>query len=146
VLFVADVNFDTMCASLGNLRTHLGKKWALIDESLFNFLWVTDFPLFQYDADAKRYVACHHPFTSPSPQDEEKLMRGEDLGNLRAAAYDLVLNGFEVAGGSIRIFRQEVQQAMFRAMKCSRSSAFLWKPCSMALLLMAGLPSVWIVL
>jgi aspartyl-tRNA synthetase len=116
VLFVADVNFDTMCASLGNLRTHLGKKLALIDESLFNFLWVTDFPLFQYDADAKRYVACHHPFTSPSPQDEEKLMRGEDLGNLRAAAYDLVLNGFEVAGGSIRIFRQEVQQAMFRAM------------------------------
>lgn len=116
VLLVADTSFDTMCAALGNIRTHLGKTLELIDESLFNFLWVTDFPLLQYDADAKRYAACHHPFTSPSPADEKKLLEGQDLANLRAAAYDLVLNGFEVAGGSIRIFRQEVQQAMFRAM------------------------------
>ena len=116
VLMVADTSFDGMCAALGNLRTHLGKKLGLIDESLYNFLWVTDFPLLQYDADAKRYVACHHPFTSPIPEDEKKLLAGEDLAHLKAAAYDLVLNGYEVAGGSIRIFRQEVQSAMFRAL------------------------------
>lgn len=116
VLLVADTNYDTMCASLGGLRNHLGKLLGLIDESLYNFLWVTDFPLLQYDPDSKRYVACHHPFTSPTPADENKLISGQDLAQLRAAAYDLVLNGFEVAGGSIRIFRQEVQQAMFRAL------------------------------
>lgn len=123
VLLVADTNYDTMCAALGSLRNHLGKQLELIDESLFNFLWVTDFPLLQYDAEAKRYGACHHPFTSPSPQDEEKLLAGEDLGNIRAAAYDLVLNGFEVAGGSIRIFRQEVQKAMFKALGFSEAEA-----------------------
>jgi aspartyl-tRNA synthetase len=116
VLFVADTSFDGMCAALGNLRSHLGKILGLIDESLYNFLWVTDFPLLQYDPDSKRYVACHHPFTSPTPEDEKKLLAGQDLAHLRAAAYDLVLNGYEVAGGSIRIFRQEVQQAMFRAL------------------------------
>jgi len=116
LLIVADTTFDGMCAALGNLRTHLGKKLGLIDGSLFNFLWVTDFPLLQYDPDAKRYGACHHPFTSPTPEDEKKLLAGEDLAHLKAAAYDLVLNGYEVAGGSIRIFRQEVQQAMFRAL------------------------------
>ncbi|MGZ3684778.1 MAG: aspartate--tRNA ligase [Bdellovibrionota bacterium] len=116
LLLVADTSFDGMCAALGNLRTHLAKKLGLIDESLYNFLWVTDFPLLQYDPDSKRYVACHHPFTSPTPEDEKKLLAGEDLAHLRAAAYDLVLNGYEVAGGSIRIFRQEVQSAMFRAL------------------------------
>ena len=116
LLLVADTNHDIVYASLGALRLHLGKKLNLIDESLFNFLWVTDFPLLQYDADNKRYAACHHPFTSPSPADEEKLMKGENLGDLKAAAYDCVLNGYEIAGGSIRIFRQDVQQAMFRAL------------------------------
>jgi aspartyl-tRNA synthetase len=116
LLLVADASYDAMCAALGNLRNHLGKKLGLIDDSLYNFLWVTDFPLLQYDPDSKRYVACHHPFTSPTPEDEKKLLAGQDLAHLRAAAYDLVLNGYEVAGGSIRIFRQEVQQAMFRAL------------------------------
>jgi aspartyl-tRNA synthetase len=116
LLLVADTNYDTVCGSLGALRCHLGRKLSLIDHSLFNFLWVTDFPLLQYDAEAKRFAACHHPFTSPIPADEKKLLAGEDLANLKAAAYDLVLNGYEVAGGSIRIFRQEVQQAMFKAM------------------------------
>ncbi|RZA04683.1 MAG: aspartate--tRNA ligase [Proteobacteria bacterium] len=116
LLIVADTTYNNMCGSLGALRNHLGKKLELIDASLYNFLWVTDFPLLEYDADNKRYGACHHPFTSPSPADEAKLLAGEDLGNLRAAAYDLVLNGFEVAGGSIRIFRNEVQKAMFRAL------------------------------
>jgi aspartyl-tRNA synthetase len=123
VLFVADTNFDTMCAALGNLRTNLGKRLGLIDESLFNFIWVTDFPLLQYDPDGKRFVACHHPFTSPTPEDEAKLLAGEDLAKINAAAYDLVLNGFEVAGGSIRIFRNEVQKAMFRALGFSDAEA-----------------------
>ncbi|MGZ3694744.1 MAG: aspartate--tRNA ligase [Bdellovibrionota bacterium] len=123
LLLVADTNYDTMCAALGNLRTHLGKKLGLIDESLFNFIWVTDFPLLQYDPEGKRYVACHHPFTSPTPEDEKKLLAGEDLAKLNAAAYDLVLNGYEVAGGSIRIFRNEVQKAMFRALGFSEEEA-----------------------
>lgn len=123
LLFVADTNFDTMCAALGNLRTHLAKKLGLIDESLFNFIWVTDFPLLQYDPEGKRFVACHHPFTSPTPEDEHKLLAGEDLAKINAAAYDLVLNGFEVAGGSIRIFRNEVQKAMFRALGFSEAEA-----------------------
>lgn len=123
VLFVADTNYDLVCSVLGALRNHLAQKLELIDQSLFNFLWVTDFPLLQYDADAKRYAACHHPFTSPTPADEAKLMAGEDLANLQAAAYDLVLNGFEVAGGSIRIFRQEVQRAMFQALGFSEAEA-----------------------
>jgi aspartyl-tRNA synthetase len=123
VLLVADTSFDTVCAALGALRNHLGRKLDLIDESLYNFLWVTDFPLLQYDPDGKRYVACHHPFTSPTPADEAKLLAGEDLAHLKAAAYDLVLNGYEVAGGSIRIFRQEVQRAMFRALGFSDEEA-----------------------
>ncbi len=116
VLLVADANKNTVWAALGNLRNHLGRQLNLIDDSLYNFLWVTDFPLLEYDPEAKRWGACHHPFTSPAPEDEEKFLRGEDLGNIKAAAYDCVLNGYEVGGGSIRIFRQEVQQAMFRAL------------------------------
>jgi aspartyl-tRNA synthetase len=123
LLLVADTNFDVMCASLGSLRSHLGNKLGLVDHSLFNFLWVTDFPLLQYDPEGKRYVACHHPFTSPTPEDEAKLLAGEDLANIKAAAYDLVLNGYEVAGGSIRIFRQEVQKAMFKALGFSEEEA-----------------------
>lgn len=123
VLMVADTNYDTVCASLGTLRIHLANKLQLVDHSLYNFLWVTDFPLLQYDADAKRWAACHHPFTSPTPEDESKLLEGKDLGSIKAAAYDLVLNGYEVAGGSIRIFRQEVQQAMFRALGFSPEEA-----------------------
>ncbi|NUM88678.1 MAG: aspartate--tRNA ligase [Bdellovibrionales bacterium] len=116
VLLVADANRGTVWAALGNLRNHLARQLGLIDDSLYNFLWVTDFPLLEYDPEAKRWAACHHPFTSPSPEDEEKFLRGDDLGSVKAAAYDCVLNGYEVGGGSIRIFRQEVQQAMFRAL------------------------------
>jgi aspartyl-tRNA synthetase len=123
LLLVADTSFGVACAALGALRGHLGKKLELIDPSLYNFLWVTDFPLLEYDADGKRYVACHHPFTSPTPGDEARLLAGEGLAEIKAAAYDLVLNGFEVAGGSIRIFRQEVQTAMFKALGFSEDEA-----------------------
>jgi aspartyl-tRNA synthetase len=96
------------------LRVHLARKLGLIDEDKFNFLWVTDFPLFEYDEEEKRYVACHHPFTSPAPGHLE-LMR-DDPARARARAYDMVLNGNEVGGGSIRIHSGDVQRRMFEAL------------------------------
>lgn len=101
-------------AALGNLRVHLARKLGLIDEDKFNFLWVTDFPLFEYDEEEKRYVACHHPFTQPAPGDIEKMTT--DPGHTMARAYDMVLNGNEVGGGSIRIHQADEQMAMFEAL------------------------------
>ncbi|WP_300800652.1 aspartate--tRNA ligase [uncultured Desulfovibrio sp.] len=101
-------------AALGNLRVHLGNQLGLIPENTFNFLWVTDFPLFEYDEEEKRYVACHHPFTSPAPGHLELMTT--DPAHTRARAYDMVLNGNEVGGGSIRIHSAEVQRRMFAAL------------------------------
>ena len=101
-------------AALGNLRVHLGNQLGLIPENTFNFLWVTDFPLFEYDEEEKRYVACHHPFTSPAPGHLE--LMATDPAHTRARAYDMVLNGNEVGGGSIRIHSAEVQRRMFAAL------------------------------
>lgn len=117
ILLVADTSFDVVCAALGNLRTHLGRTRNLIDQSAFNFLWVTEFPLLEYSAEDKRWIAKHHPFTSPAEKDLDSMLKGERLGELKAAAYDLVLNGYEVAGGSLRIHRQDIQQAMFRVLQ-----------------------------
>lgn len=108
-------------AALGNLRVHLAGRLGLIPENSFNFLWVTDFPLFEYDTEEKRYVACHHPFTAPAPGHLE-LMR-EDPAKARARAYDMVLNGNEVGGGSIRIHTGEVQRRMFAALGFSAAQA-----------------------
>ncbi len=108
-------------AALGNLRVHLGNYLKLIPENTFNFLWVTDFPLYEYDADEKRYVACHHPFTSPALGHME-LMQNEP-GKAKARAYDMVLNGSEVGGGSIRIHAGEVQRDMFKALGFSEEEA-----------------------
>ncbi len=99
---------------MGALRLHVADELDLIPEGAdgpWRFLWVTDFPLLDYDAEAGRYHAMHHPFTSPKPEDAEKL--DSDPGAVRARAYDLVLNGSEIGGGSIRIHRREVQQRMF---------------------------------
>lgn len=101
-------------AALGNLRVHLANHLKLIPENSFNFLWVTDFPLYEYDEEAKRYVACHHPFTSPAPGHMELMVT--DPAKARARAYDMVLNGCEVGGGSIRIHSGEVQRRMFEAL------------------------------
>lgn len=113
ILFVADTE-KVVHASLGNLRNKLAKDLDLIPEGQFNFLWVTDWPLFEYDEEAGRYFAAHHPFTSP---------RAEDLGKLETApeevianAYDIVLNGYELGGGSVRIHDAETQEKMFRAL------------------------------
>lgn len=97
-------------AALGNLRVHLGNQLGLIPENTFNFLWVTEFPLFEYSEEEKRYVACHHPFTSPAPGHLE--IMNSDPARALARAYDMVLNGNEVGGGSIRIHSAEVQRHM----------------------------------
>ncbi len=108
-------------AALGNLRVHLGEYLGLVKEDTYNFLWVTDFPLYEYDSDEKRYVACHHPFTSPA-EGHMELMSTEPA-KARARAYDMVLNGSEVGGGSIRIHSGEVQRAMFKALGFSEEDA-----------------------
>ncbi len=109
--------------TLGTLRLTIGEKLGLIDHSAFNFLWVTGFPLLQFEPGDNRWYACHHPFTSPTPEHTEKLMRGEDLGGIKASAYDIVLNGIELAGGSLRIYNQDVQAAMFKALGLSLEEA-----------------------
>jgi aspartyl-tRNA synthetase len=100
--------------SLGHLRNHLGAKLGLIDKERFQFLWVTRFPMFEYDETEKRYQALHHPFTSPLEEDYEKLESDPLAVNSRA--YDLVLNGFEVGGGSIRIHQKELQERIFKTL------------------------------
>jgi len=107
--------------ALGALRLKLAKQLNLIDENLFNFLWVVDWPLLEYDEDAKRYVAAHHPFTSPVEEDIEKL--STDPANVRANAYDIVLNGYELGGGSIRINKKELQDEMFKVLGFTEESA-----------------------
>ncbi|WP_026693812.1 aspartate--tRNA ligase [Peribacillus kribbensis] len=113
LLFVADKK-SVVANSLGALRLKLGKELGLIDESKFNFLWVTDWPLLEYDEDLGRYFAAHHPFTMPFREDLEKLET--DPASVKAQAYDLVLNGYELGGGSIRIFERDVQMRMFEAL------------------------------
>lgn len=119
-LLIAD-DFDVACASLSALRLHLGKELNLIDTSKDQFLWVVDFPLLEYSPDEKRWVARHHPFTAPLDEHAEWLIRGEEknYGKLLAKAYDLVCNGYEMGGGSIRIYRNELQQAMFKVLGMS---------------------------
>ena len=111
--------------SLGNLRNHLGAQYNLVDTSKDIFCWVTDFPLLDYDEAEKRWVACHHPFTQPKDQDIAIMEKGEftELGKVRAKAYDLVCNGHELAGGSIRIHSQKVQSSMFKALGLSDDEA-----------------------
>lgn len=101
-------------AALGNLRVHLGNYLKLVPENTYNFLWVTDFPLFEYDSEAKRYVACHHPFTSPAVGHLELLKT--DPAKAKARAYDMVLNGSEVGGGSIRNHSGQAQRDMLAAL------------------------------
>lgn len=117
-VFVVADTFDISCAALSALRNHLGAELNLIDTSVDRHLWVTDFPLLEYSPEEKRWVARHHPFTTVVDDDLEILLKGEDskFGGLKAKAYDLVCNGYEMAGGSVRIYRQDVQAAMFKAL------------------------------
>ncbi|WP_214543259.1 aspartate--tRNA ligase [Staphylococcus pseudintermedius] len=122
VLFVADSK-DVVAQSLGALRNKLGKERGLIDPEQYNFLWVTDWPLLEYDEEARRYVAAHHPFTSPKVEDIDLLETAPEQAQAQAQAYDLVLNGFELGGGSIRIHDGELQQRMFKALGFSDEAA-----------------------
>ena len=121
LLIVADSDNSVVFDALGALRCHLGSKLGLIPENSFDFLWVVDFPLFEYDAEENRYTAKHHPFTAPAAQDIDKLESGAQ--NVRARAYDMVLNGCEIGGGSIRINDPELQRRMFKALGLSEETA-----------------------
>jgi len=106
---------------LGEIRLRLARALGLIDESRFEFLWVVDFPLLEWSAEDSRFVACHHPFTGPHPDDLDLLET--DPGRCRAQAYDIILNGFELGGGSIRIHDAETQARMFKAIGMSLEEA-----------------------
>ncbi|MGE6259522.1 aspartate--tRNA ligase [Heyndrickxia sporothermodurans] len=120
LLFVADKT-SVVADALGALRLKLGKDLGLIDESKFNFLWVVDWPLLEYDEEEGRYYAAHHPFTMPAREDLGKLE--SDPKNVKAQAYDLVLNGYELGGGSLRIFEREIQEKMFNVLGFTKEQA-----------------------
>jgi len=121
LLFVAD-KAKVVADSLGALRLKFGKELGLIDESKFAFCWIVDFPLLEWDETEKRYVALHHPFTRP--RDEDLHYFDTDPGKIRAQAYDLVLNGYEVGGGSMRIYRRDIQEKMFATLGFSQEEAY----------------------
>ncbi len=113
VLIVADKN-SVVCNALGNLRLEMGRRLHLMDPNKQEFLWVTEFPMFEYSEEQDRFVAMHHPFTMPMEEDLPYLE--SDPGRVRARAYDIVLNGVEIGGGSIRIHRQDIQEQVFRSL------------------------------
>jgi aspartyl-tRNA synthetase len=120
LLFVADKK-NVVADALGALRLKLGKELGLIDQSRFNFLWITDWPLLEYGEEEGRYYAAHHPFTMPVREDLPYL--DTDPSRVRAQAYDLVLNGYELGGGSLRIFERSVQEKMFKVLGFSPEEA-----------------------
>jgi aspartyl-tRNA synthetase len=132
LLFVADKR-EVVNASLGRVRNYLGRKMDRIDDSVYSFVWILEFPLLEYDAEEKRYVAVHHPFTAPMDEDIERLASKPET--VRAKAYDMVLNGAEIGGGSIRNHRQDIQQRVFEKLglaeeEASRRFGFLMKALS----------------
>ncbi|MGI6114208.1 MAG: aspartate--tRNA ligase [Mahellales bacterium] len=121
LMFIADKD-DISFSVLSQLRLELGRRLGLIDKDKLEFLWITDFPLFEYDQTEKRFVSKHHPFTSPADDDINLL--DTDPGAVRSKAYDIVLNGVELGGGSIRIHDQEVQQRVFKVLGFSKERAW----------------------
>ncbi len=117
LLFGADTK-EIVAATLGAIRSRLGKELGLIDESKFNFLWITEWPQFEYSEEEGRYVSAHHPFTMPKAEDVELL--GTDPGKVYAEAYDIVLNGYELGGGSIRIHTRELQEKVLQTLGFSK--------------------------
>lgn len=122
IFIVASDDTQVVLESLGALRCEIARKFEIIDDSEPNLLWITDFPLFEFDKEENRYVAKHHPFTAPRDEDISKL--DSEPQNVYAKAYDLVLNGNEVGGGSIRINNPELQQKMFKALGFSQEDAY----------------------
>ncbi|HGL8691450.1 TPA: aspartate--tRNA ligase [Streptococcus agalactiae] len=120
ILFVAD-NLEVANETLGALRTRIAKELELIDYSKFNFLWVVDWPMFEWSEEEGRYMSAHHPFTLPTAETAHELEG--DLAKVRAVAYDIVLNGYELGGGSLRINQKDTQERMFKALGFSAESA-----------------------
>ena len=120
VFFGADSSYIVNLV-LSNLRLKLGERFGLIDDKKFEFLWVEEFPLLDYDENENRYTAMHHPFTSPFEEDIELL--DSEPGKVRSRAYDIVLNGVEIGGGSIRIYRKDIQEKLFSAIGLSKEEA-----------------------
>ena len=121
LLFAADKN-NIVWSVLGALRCEVAKQLDLIDQSKFNFLWITEFPLLEWSEEEDRFVAMHHPFTMPMDEDLELL--DSDPGKVRAKAYDIVLNGVELGGGSVRIFQNDVQEKMFEVLGFTKEQAY----------------------
>ena len=121
LLFAADKN-KVVYDVLGNLRLELARKMELLDKNVYHFLWVTEFPLLEYNEDLGRYQAMHHPFTMP--MEEDLSLIDTDPGKVRARAYDIVLNGTELGGGSVRIHQNDVQEKMFQALGFDRETAY----------------------
>ena len=121
LLFAADKN-KVVWDVLGNLRLELARQMDLLDKNVYNFLWVTEFPLLEFNEDLGRYQAMHHPFTMPMEEDLEFLK--SDPGRVRAQAYDIVLNGTEIGGGSIRIHQNDIQERMFEALGFTKEAAY----------------------
>ena len=118
-MFVADAE-NAANKALAPLRCKLAKDLHLYDQSKFEFVWVVDFPLFDWNEDQKRYDSLHHPFTAPVPEDAGKL--DTDPGNIISQAYDIVVNGSEIGGGSIRIHKPQMQQKVFDLLNISKAS------------------------
>lgn len=122
LVFFASDKKEVVYASLGALRCRLGKELNLIKEDDYKFLWVVEFPVFEWSDEENRFMACHHPFTMPKEEDIDKLLT--DKANCHAKAYDIVLNGYEVGGGSIRIHKEEIQEKMFEALGFTKEEAY----------------------
>ena len=128
MVFLICANPTVTNNALGALRIEFGKRFGYVDEKKWEFLWVTDFPLFEYNEDDKRFYAAHHPFTRPNPNDLATFMEKNDkesLQKIRACAYDLVINGYEIGGGSLRIYDPKVQARMFELLGISEADAQL---------------------
>ena len=110
-----------MAQALGELRLEMGRRRGLIDPDALRFLWVVDFPMFEYSAEEKRYKAMHHPFTAP--RDEDVPFLKSDPGRVKANAYDMVLNGVEIGGGSLRIYQGDLQEKVFEAIGLTQEEA-----------------------
>ncbi len=121
LLFVAD-NYTVSCESLGALRKQIAKEMKLINENEFNFLWIVDWPLFEYKEEDKRFYAAHHPFTAPKKESVQYLTK--EPSKCLAQAYDIVLNGYEIGGGSIRIHQRDIQSQMFEALGFTKEEAY----------------------
>ncbi len=121
ILFLVADSKEVVNSALANLRLKLARMAGLIDDSKVNVLWIVDFPMFEWNEEEERWEALHHPFTSPREEDVEKLLT--DPGSVRARAYDMVLNGVEIGGGSIRIHREDIQEKVFKVIGLSEEEA-----------------------